>query len=262
MKLATIFFLLFGTLQVAAQPLGSDLASLLDYAQQHNPELAATRHEADAAMLRAASAGALPDPVLRTELFDITNQGTSKPASLLPSQVGGTRYLMMQSVPWFGRRDLRRELAQMQATQANGLISVTWFELAGKIKSAYAMHYYLSGRERLTRDTLALMNQLEQIAQTRYANGIGTQQEVIRAQIEQTGLHTELLELKNEQHHLHVSLNTLLSRPASAELAEPVHLRQLPAKLDYALLEEKLRARNRKSPGRAAARPKKAAILP
>lgn len=229
---------------LGAEQLGGDVASLLEYARLHNPELAATRFDANAASERIQPAGALPDPVLRTELLDITNQGTNKPVSLSPSGVGSTRYLLMQSVPWFGRRDLQRGVAEAQAQQAHGETSATWFELEGKIKSAYAMHYYLSGSERLTRDTLALMNKLEQIAQTRYANGVGTQQEVIRAQMEQTDLHTELLELQNEQHHVHANLNTLLSRPVNAELAEPVRSLTVPARLDYALLEEKLRAKN------------------
>src|SRR5574340_1268723 len=62
--------------------LGSSLAGLLDYAREHNPELAASRHEADAAAQRVQPAGALPDPVLRAELMDVTNQGTNKPPSL------------------------------------------------------------------------------------------------------------------------------------------------------------------------------------
>lgn len=226
--------------------LGSDLAGLLAYAREHNPELAASRFEAEATLQRVEPAGALPDPVLRAELMDFTNQGTDKGASLLPSQVGGTRYLLMQSVPWFGKRDLQRGVAEAQVAQANGQTSATWAELSGKIKSVYAMYYYLSGSERLTRETLGLMGSLEQVAQTRYANGFGAQQDVIRAQVEQTDLHSELLNLENEQHHASVRLNALLSRPAMAALAQPAQLRQLPvvAQLDSAVLEEKLRARS------------------
>lgn len=244
MKLITFFVLLAASAAASAQPLGSDVASLLDYARAHSPELTATRHEADAANERIQPAGALPDPVLRTEFFDITNQGMNKPVSLLPSQVGGTRYLMMQSLPWFGRLDLKRELASKQAAQASQQVSATWAELAGKIKSAYSMHYYLADSERLTRDTLALMNRLEQIARTRYANGAGSQQDVIRAQIELSELHTELLALQNEQHHVHVSINTLLSRPLDAALAEPAVPLSVPARVDYAALEQKMRSRN------------------
>jgi outer membrane protein TolC len=152
----------------------------------------------------------------------------------------------MQDVPWFGKRGLQREVAEAQAAQAGGQTASTWAELSGRIKSAYAMYYYLSGSERLARQTLALLDSLERIAQTRYANGLGAQQDVIRVQVEQTGLRTELLELESERHHLQSRLNALLSRPAMAELAEPSRLRPLPppAQLDYPLLEQKLRARN------------------
>ncbi len=225
--------------------LGADLQGLLSYAREHNPELAAMRYEADAAAQRVHPAAALPDPVLRTELMDITRQGTRNP-SLLPSKVGGTQYTLMQSLPWFGKRDLQRGVADAQVVQANGQTSATWAELSSRIKSVYAMYYYLSHSERLTHETLDLMTSLEQVAQTRYANGLGAQQDVIRAQVEQTDLRTELLGLENEQHHAHGRLNTLLSRPAMAVLAQPASARPLPAEaqLDYPVLEEKLRARN------------------
>ena len=226
--------------------LGSNLTGLLDYAREHNPEFAASRYEADAAQQRVQSASALPDPVLRTELMDITNQGTDKGTSLLPSQVGGTKYTLMQSVPWFGKRDLQRGVAEAQVAQSDSQVTATWADLSSKIKSVYAQYYYLSGSGRLTRETLDLMASLEQVAQTRYANGLGAQQEVIRAQIEQTGLRSELLALENELHHSQARLNSLLSRPAMTALAQPASLRRLPApaQLDYAVLEQKLRARN------------------
>ena len=229
---------------VVAAPLGSDLAGLLSYAREHNPQLAASRYEAKAAAHRIQPAGALPDPVLRTELMDITNQGTSKPVSILPSGVGNTRYLLMQAVPWYGRRDLQREVARAQALQADGQTAATWAELSGKIKATYAMYYFQSGSEKLAHETLALINQLEQVAQTRYANGLATQQEVIRAQIEKSGLQSDLVELENEKHHTSGRLNALLSRPATAELAEPQAPRIVADHLEYAALEAALRARN------------------
>lgn len=225
--------------------LGADVQGLLAYAREHNPELAAARFEADAAAQRVQPASALPDPVLRTELLDITNQGMTG-ARLLPSQVGGTRYLLMQSVPWFGKRDLQRAAADAQVAQANGQVASSWAELSGQIKSAYAMYYYVAGSERLAQQTLGLLDDLEQIAQARYANGLGAQQEVIRAQLEKTMLRSEVIALQNESHHAHARLNTLLSRPVSAPLAEPVRLRDIPpaAKLDETRLLERVRSNN------------------
>jgi outer membrane protein TolC len=67
---------------------------------------------------------------------------------------------------------------------------------------------------------------------------------VIRAQIDMTDLQTQLIELDNQQHHVHVRLNALLARPANAELAEPLKLRPLPATVKLTALEDILRAHN------------------
>ena len=229
----------------AGEQLGSNLAGLLDYAHEHNPGLAASRYEADAAQERTSSAGALPDPVLRTELMDITNQGSTSPR-LLPSQTGNTRYLLMQTVPWFGRRGLQRDIADAQAIQADVQVTASWAELATGIKQTYAMHYFATASEELAQQTLSLLDELEQIAQTRYANGLGSQQDVIRVQVEKTMLRSELIELQSEDHHTHARLNALLSRPVNAPLADPLQPRPMPsaAKLDETTLLERLRAQN------------------
>jgi len=90
------------------------------------------------------------------------------------------------------------------------------------------------------------MTRLEQVARSRYAGGLAPQQDVIRAQVEQTNLKTELIALESEMHHMHARLNLLTARPSGAALADPQQLRALPtpAQLDYAALEQRLRARN------------------
>jgi outer membrane protein TolC len=230
----------------AAAPPGSSLESLLELARSQNPEFAAMRHEAEAASERVYPAGALPDPTLRTELRDITNQGMDASPNLLPGRIGSTKYTLIQPVPFWGKRDLKREVAEAEANQAKGRAAATWAELSARIKTAYAQFYLVARAETLTREILGLVNKLEKITQTRYANGLAPQQDVIRAQVEQTGMRSELVEIQNEHHHAHVRLNTLLNRNTMAPLAEPELLRAIPApaKLDYTTLEERLRARN------------------
>ena len=225
---------------------GSDLAGLLEYAREHNPELAASHFEAEAARQRVQPAGALPDPVLRAELMDITNQGTNKAASLLPSQVGSTRYLAMQSVPFWGKRDLKREMAEAEAMQAQGRASLTWAELSAKIKTGFTQYYLVTRSEKLTQEIFELLTRLEGIAQSRYATGLAAQQDVIRAQVEQTGLRRDLVMLETDHHHAMSRLNTLLQRTPGAPLDEPQRLRPLPPpdKLEIAALEDRLRMKN------------------
>ena len=229
------------------QGLGASISGLLDYAREHNPEFAAMRYEADAAAQRVQPATALPDPVLRTELMDITNQGTGKGTSLLPSQVGSTRYTLMQSVPWFGKRDLKQGVAEAGADQARGRTAATWAELSAQIKSAYAQYYYVAGSQKITRNQLDLVTQMEQIAQVRYANGIAAQQDVVRAQVEQTTIKTELITLDNTQRQMEARLNALLSRPMTEPLAIPQRLRSIPASANlknYLALENRIREHN------------------
>ena len=227
--------------------LGSSLPGLLDYAREHNPELAAMRHEADAAAQRAQPAAALPDPVLRTELMDVTNQGTNKAPSLSPSQVGSTRYTLMQGVPWFGKRGLKQETAEAGADAAKAKADAAWAELSSQVKSAYAQYHFVASRQKLARDQLDLVTQMEQVAEARYANGLAAQQDVVRAQVEQTALRTELVALENERWQAESRLNALLSRPANLPLAEPLGLRDIPAiarRENFAALEQRIRERN------------------
>lgn len=224
---------------------GASADSLLEYAKEHNPEYAAMRHEADAAGQRVYPAGALPDPKFRTELRDITKFGEQSP-TLSPSRVGSTRYLLMQDLPWFGKRDLRREIAEFDAQGVQGRVRGTWAELGARIKSVYAGLYYVHRDERLTQEILDLVVRLEKIAQVRYSTGLAAQQDVIRAQVEQTNLRNELIALENQRRELRARMNGLLSRPAEGPLVEPDRLRPIPppARLDYAGLAERVRGRN------------------
>lgn len=231
---------------LASEPLpGASVESLLDLARRINPEYAAMRHEADAADERILPAGALPDPKLRIELQDLTRMGEQNP-TLSPSEVGSTRYTFMQDLPWFGKRALKHDIAVQEAEGAKGRALTTWSALSSRIKSGYAQFYYLSQSERLTKGILDLMVRLEKIAQVRYAGGLAVQQDVIRAQVEQTNLENELIALDNERRQTQARLNALVARPPNAPLAEPERLRPIPSpvKLDYAALEDRVRARN------------------
>jgi outer membrane protein TolC len=224
---------------------GRNVESLLELAQTRNPEYAGMRYEAEAAAERVTSADALPDPRFRAELRDITRMGEQDP-TLAPNGVGSTRYLITQDVPWFGKRALKRHIAEFEAEGARKKTDGTWADLAAQIKTAHAQRYDLSRTEQLTREILDLMIRLEKVAQVRYASGLAAQQDVIRAQVEQTNLQTELLTLESERRQVNARLNALLARPASAPLAEPKELRPLPAPaaLDETDLERRVRAYN------------------
>ncbi len=226
-------------------PPGADVDSLLRLARERNPDYAAVRQEASAASERIEAAGALPDPRLRVELQDLTMSGTQNP-TLSPSRVGSTKYTVMQDLPWFGKRDLQREIAVREADGAQGRARAGWAELAARIKNGYAQFYYIDQNLRLSTEILDLLTRLEQVAQARYAGGLAAQTDVIRAQMERSNMQNELIALENDKRTAQSRLNVLLARPANAELAAPQRLRALPppARLDHDALQERLRNGN------------------
>lgn len=247
-KITTTVLLVFGAANVVlaqAGALGSDVESLLEFAKKRNPEYAALRLESDAAIERIIPAGALPDPKLRTEFRDVTRSGEQSP-TFYPSRVGSMRYQLTQDIPWFGKRDIKREIAKLEAGSAKNLAMNSWVEISSRVKSNFAQLYYLNRNVRLSKEILELVVRLEKIAQVRYANGLVHQQDVIRAQVEQTNVKSEIVALENELRKAQARLNALLLRSANAPLEEPVQLRiiPLPEKLEYAVLEKQALARN------------------
>ncbi|MEW6163946.1 MAG: TolC family protein [Pseudomonadota bacterium] len=238
-----------------SQTLGGDVDSLLAYARDRHPEFAALRAEADAAAARVGPAAALADPMLRTELRDFTNEGgvnAGGGANLLPARIGGARYTLSQSLPWFGKRDLRGDIATAGADAARNRAAAGWVELAWRIKQTYAQHHLHMASLRYGRENLALLDQLERIAQARYANGLAPQQDVIRAQTERTALQSELVLLEGDNEQSAARILALLGLPeqggqtGGVRLLPPERLRALPppAALARTALETRLADRN------------------
>jgi len=226
--------------------LGSDLQGLLTYARAQSPELNAMRQEADAAAQRIGPAGALPDPVLRVELMDINNYASGASPSVLPSKVGETKYTLMQMLPLWGKRDLKRDAASAEARQADARSAAAWSDLAALIKVTYAEYYRAADNERLTNEVLGLMARLEQVSQARYAGGLAGQSDAIRAQLEQTAMRTELIAIDSEKRQIRSKLNGLLAREGTAPLADAQSPRSLPSlgPADAGALVERVRQRS------------------
>lgn len=224
---------------------GASVESLLTLAREHNPDYASMRFEVQAATERIAPAGALMDPKFRVEWMDVTKADSQAP-SLWPNDVGSTKYTLMQDLPWFGKRDLKKNIAAQEAQASQGKAQGTWAELAAKVKTTHAQRYYLHNTQKLTLELLDLSTRLANVAQVRYAGGLAMQQDAIRAQLEQTAMQTELVALQSESRQVDARLNALLARATNAPLAVPERLRPLPvaAKLDADTLMARVRQSN------------------
>lgn len=208
----------------AADSPGATLPELLVWAEQHNPELAAMQHEAEAADARIQPAGALPDPMFSVEWRDIPNDSFS----LAPSQVGSMKYTVAQTFPLGGKRKSKQRVAEAEAEKARWQRSTLSAALRAKLATAFVQRYQAYQNEMLLKEELMFLREVERVAQIRHANGLTPQQDALKAQIEQTTLKADLVAAATEQRQASAKLNALLGRPANAPLAEPNALPPLP----------------------------------
>lgn len=229
---------------LAPQAIGRSVGELLDYARSRSPSWRAAQAEAQAAAERIQPAGALPDPMFKVELMDITNMGETG-VQLSPAKVGSTQYTVSQQIPFWGKRDLRRGQAEAEARAATSTADGMWLELATEVKRTYAQYWLADQNLRVTTEIQALLAKMERVARARYASGLAAQQDVIRAQVELTMIRQELVALESEQLGMKTMLNGLIGRDAMAPLAQPA-LRPMPAveRTQPAALFERLAQRN------------------
>src|SRR5579864_9646744 len=194
MKAFYLLFLLTGA-ACAAQgpmPLGPSvpLATLVEEAQQNNPEIQAATHGAQAAGHAAKQAGALPDTQIMLQHLSV---GSPRPfAGYTNSDFAYIGLGVTQEFPWPGKRTLRAQAAGAQAdairTQS-GAVSRIVIE---QVKTTYFKLAYLQATlDILLRDD-KLLGEMEQIAESRYRVGQGNQQEVLKAQLQHTRILQEI----------------------------------------------------------------------
>jgi outer membrane protein, heavy metal efflux system len=229
---------------------GSSVDELLAIARAMNPGLAAAALDAQAAQVRIGTTGRYPDPTFRTEFEDITGTGTR----YAPDTLGRVKYTVEQTIPLWGKLDLQRKVAVAEAGAASEQRRTVENELAARIKIAFANGYAAREAIRINGELLGTVAAIALVAQSRYAQGQGGQQDAVTAEVERGRLQADLARLDGERRNWDAQINALLSRPVGAPLAPPQALRSVPAleSLEIERLVERAQAANPQLAGDAA----------
>ncbi len=209
----------------------ADLDHLIAIAREMSPDLAMAALESDAAAAKVAGADRLPDPKLQWQAMDIPRDSST----YLPSRLPRTDKLFIeQDFPLWGKRDLKREIAQANAKNAVLLRKVVDNELVARVKIAYAQYHQIHQTMDLDNELLPRLSAIAKLAAARYGQGVGTQQEATSAEIERTELLFELTRLDGERRKAKVRLNTLIGRGPNEPISETPYLRPIPPTIDLA----------------------------
>jgi len=204
-----IVFFLVVKLPAADPP--TPLRSLSEEATQNNPDIRAARAAWQAAAQAPSQLSTRPDPQVTVQNLTV---GSPRPfAGFSNSEFAYIGFGVSQDLPYPGKLKLKGEAAQQDAIISRTKLEGVRRGVVGQLKEAYFQIAYLQQTLEVLERNGKLLEEIERIAEARYRVGQGTQQDVLRAQLERTKL---LLEI---EHH-HGAMNTqqsllrkLLNRP-------------------------------------------------
>jgi outer membrane protein TolC len=205
---------------------GTSLQDLLTEAERNNPQIEAARLGWQAAKQVPSQVSTLPDPQFNVQQVNV---GSPRPfAGYTNSDFAYFGLGISQDFPYPGKLRLKGEMAKRDADVTQQQYeSVRRSVLAG-VKSAYFQLAYLSKTLGILESDGQLLQQVEKAADARYRSGMGNQQDLLQAQVEQTKLLREIT-----MHHLEVAkaqaqIKQLLNRPQSSSDIEPYDLPETP----------------------------------
>ncbi|HXM95229.1 MAG TPA: TolC family protein [Candidatus Dormibacteraeota bacterium] len=222
-----------GSVQVASPPQQhprseavASLQDLLTEAEQNNPQIHAARQGWQAAKQVPSQVSTLPDPQFNVQQVNV---GNPRPfAGYTNSDFAYIGLGVSQDFPYPGKLRLKSEIANRDAEVVQQRYESIRRSILAGVKSAYFQLAYLSKTLGILESDGELLQQVEKAADARYRSGVGSQHDLLQAQIERTKLLREIT-----MHHLDVAklqaqIKQLLNRPQSSPDIEPSELSETP----------------------------------
>ena len=182
-------------------------------AAQNNPELRAAYYEYQASLQKSDQAGALPDPEVAFAYF----------ISPIETRLGpqNARISVTQMFPWFGSLQDRESGTHYESKALFEHFRDQRNQLFYKMEVLWADLYEAEEQIRLANDNLEIVNTLVSISLRKYETGLVPQVDVLRAQIEQEDLKTNIRLLEDNRQLLIRRFNELMNADAEAEVILP-----------------------------------------
>jgi outer membrane protein TolC len=175
----------------------TSLTELLAEAEKNNPQIEAARQNWQAAKQVPTQVSTPPDPQFTLQHLSV---GSPRPfAGYTNSDFAYIGLGVSQDIPYPGKLKLRGEISKREADVSQQQIESIRRAVLAEIKATYFQLAYLSKTLTILESDGELLKQVEQAADARYRSGMGTQQDILQAQLQKTKLVREIA-----MHHLEV----------------------------------------------------------
>jgi outer membrane protein TolC len=214
------------SIRIGEAPLS--LRAAIDEAMAGNLVLVALRRQFEAARLRPAQERFLMPPTFEAQIWQW-------PINTLNPLNTQFMFTLNQELPGRGKRELRAAVTQKDAEMASNAIAARARDVIGQIRRAYADLYVNRKAIEVHQASVDLLRQFADASVIKYSAGQSSQQDVLKAVVEVSKLHEELVVFEEGAQLAAAQLNTLLNRPPGAPvgpLEEPAEALLLPAAED------------------------------
>ncbi len=210
--------LMFATTSLSAQQsftleVGTNLPDLIKEALRMNPEILAARKAVEVAAARTVQARSLEDPELNVESWAIP---LDQPTNF--NQANMHMVNLRQRLPFPGKLRLRGEVASQEERMADARYRAKERQIIAAVKKGYYDLFMADRDIEILQGQLDVLGRMVKTAEARYTVGKVAQQDVIKAQVEQSELLNRVFAAEREHHHAEARLNTLLNRPPDAPI--------------------------------------------
>ena len=194
-----------------------ELDAVLRLALERSPQVAGAEATTRAMRQRIVQAGALPDPML-----SVGWAGRPVPFDTMAGDASSYRGLSIsQQFPYPGKRRLATQVAARDAEAATSDCESARRQLARSVRMAFAEYFYADRTLEVTLQNKQLLERLTEIAESQYRVGKAMQQDVLRAQVEQSMLLARVAELEQKRAEAVSELNTAMRNAPDQPLARP-----------------------------------------
>ncbi|MDE3180564.1 MAG: TolC family protein, partial [Acidobacteriota bacterium] len=189
-----------------------------------------------------SQARTLPDPEIEIQQFSV---GSPRPfAGYSNSNFAYIGFGISQDLPYPGKLRLKGEIAARAAAVAQQKYSATERAVVLRLKSAYFQLAASAQTLTLLAADQQLLAQIEKAAEAAYSAGKGNQQDVLKAQLQQTRLLRDIALENQQKGDLEAQIKQLLNRPPQSSAIVPAVEAETPLSLNEADLRTLVRAGN------------------
>jgi outer membrane protein TolC len=188
---------------------GQPVEFFVSEALSRHPKILAARQRVAAASNVIPQAKALPDPTFNNTFWPLHDNALQTAGGRVGNQMS-----VNQMVPFPDKLKTKAVIASREVQIAQTAVDAIAREITESVRLAYYEVWFATRAITIIEETKDLVADLTDVAEARYRSG-GSQQDVLRAQLETDRLDEKLIALRKQKQVAQADLATLLQQPVN-----------------------------------------------